>query len=261
MQTIIWAIGSMVVLMLIISFLPLGYTLKGKFFVVLTSFVLSLGGLAAASTFPLWQTALMLFGLIFFTSYFMNNRLGTFLIKENPIIEEVYDKVVDDQQEEKTKEDGLMQIDEESTLLNSSFPILEKDSVSELSASQLSDIEEITDSESKTIDDEESFLLERNIELAVNEYTEDTEVENGYLSDIESLIEFESEIVQDRRDENDDLSLIILEKKKKTEQNGDVEEPLDDSLFDFLLAKKEVAAGNNVNKDKMEIKEKVSLQK
>src|SRR4051794_4734269 len=91
MQTIIWAIGSMVVLLLIISFLPLGYTFKGKFFVVVASFILSLGGLAAVSTFPLWQTALLLLALIFFVAYFMNNRMGTLLFRENPVFAEVVD--------------------------------------------------------------------------------------------------------------------------------------------------------------------------
>jgi hypothetical protein len=87
MLPIIWTSGSVLVLILIISFLPLGFTLKGKFFIVLASFVLALGGLAAVSSFPLWETALMLIALIFFTAYFMDNRIGALLFKEIPSFE------------------------------------------------------------------------------------------------------------------------------------------------------------------------------
>ena len=190
MQTIIWAISSMVTLMLIISFLPLGYTLKGKFFIVFVSFILSLGGLAAASTFPMWQTAIMLFGLIFFTSYFMNNRMGPLTSNESPKFEDALE-AIDDQKVESPREDKLLKNDEVIALPDSSYITFEKDSVSESSSSPLSAIKELQAPE--TVDEDVSFLLERNARVEVIDQIYDKKLDNDYLSDIESLLEIEAE--------------------------------------------------------------------
>ncbi|MFJ7727115.1 hypothetical protein ACIQXV_13215 [Neobacillus sp. NPDC097160] len=194
MQTIVWAISSMAGLMLIISFLPLGYTLKGKFFIVFVSFILSLGGLAAASTFPMWQTAIILFGLIFFTSYFMNNRMGNLIIKENPIYEEVLEEKFD----HPSTSMNVMEIDEEIVV-------------------------------------SDSFYQETR--------SKEKEQEQG-----------------DLQEDIQDLSPIAIDVKVQ-EQNRDTEATFDDSLFDFLLAQNEVASENKEVLDKMDVKEKVSLQK
>ena len=60
MLTVIWVLGSMLVMLLIHFLLPLGYTKKGKFVIVVSSGLLALGGLAATAAFPVWQTLLML---------------------------------------------------------------------------------------------------------------------------------------------------------------------------------------------------------
>lgn len=89
MQTIFWAFGSMIIIILFITFTPLGFTLKGKFIIILASFVLGIGGLAAISSFPLWETLLMIAALIFLTAYFMNKHIGTAMFKDISSSEEL----------------------------------------------------------------------------------------------------------------------------------------------------------------------------
>jgi len=269
METMIWAIGSMVALMLIISFLPLGYTLKGKFFVVIASFILSLGGLVAVSTFPLWQTALMLFGLIFFTAYFMNNRMGTLIYQENSVVEEVFDEEVDHLNAESRKNANLVEIDEDLALLVSSTINLEKDAVSELGPSPImSNIEEIVNDKPEIMDEDISFLLERNTEIEVNEEMVDANLENGYLSEIESLLVIETEkeekteaVEDDMLDEHPDLPAISFEEKELDQIVVTDEKSLDDTLFDFLLTKKEIAVDRDDVHKEIETKKQVSMQK
>ena len=70
-----------------------------------------------------------------------------------------------------------------------------------------------------------------------------------------SLLELES-----KQEDLLELSPIIVEDKLPA-QLDEEKEPLDDSLFDFLLAQKEVTADRDEILDEIETKEKVSLQK
>ncbi|WP_312470997.1 hypothetical protein [Neobacillus sp.] len=225
MQTIIWAISSMVVLMIIISLLPLGYTLKGKFLVVLVSFILSLGGLVAVSTFPLWQTALVLISLIFFVAYFMNNRLGSLLVNENPVFEEWLDEEMVSPKTvngiESLIENNLVEIDEEFAVADTTSINLENDTVTELSQSSI-------------MSDMEDLLLV--------EFEEKNDAgEEGILEGIR------------------DFSHKVIEETLPDKIDGDDENPLDDSLFDFLRAAKEVAVDSDDTIKEMEAEKKISL--
>ncbi len=79
MVELLWAFGSVLFVMLIVYFLPLGFTKKGKVILVFTSFLLALGGLAATASFSFLQTVLILFVLILFVTYLMDQRLGKWL--------------------------------------------------------------------------------------------------------------------------------------------------------------------------------------
>ncbi|MDR7237410.1 hypothetical protein [Neobacillus drentensis] len=267
MQMMIWAISSMIVLMLIITFLPLGYTIKGKLILVLTSFILSLGGLATVSIFPLWQTSLMLLTLVFFSAYFMNNRMGTVILLENPVFGEKFDGEFENPETyyegENLKDVNLVGIDYELPLTNSSYLNLEKDKVDEITLSPLiSDIEDTTDNEQESIDMDISFLLERDTEVDVKTQIDDNNKEDDNLSYIEGLLEFESgTVLVDSLEETLELSPILVEEKLFTIPEEDEQEDSDDSLFDFLLAKKEVAAERDDFLDVIEPKAKISLQK
>ncbi len=221
MQTIIWAIASMLVLTLIISFLPLGYTLKGKSFVVLASFLVALGGLAAVSTFPLWQTALIIFALVFFVAYFMNNRLGSLLYNGNPEVDHLIDEKLEDYKSvyelEGLEDSHLNEIDGDSLLIVSSNIKLEKETVNDQSPLITSTIiDEEMDNSMELNDIEGSFLQDRDSTVQETEQMkEDTNQENGYLAEIEGLLEIEEKTValeENVLEANGDLPIILIGK-------------------------------------------------
>jgi hypothetical protein len=264
MQIFFWALGSMFVLMLIISFLQLGLTFKGKLLLVIISFLLAIGGVAAVASFPLWETTLLMGILCFFIAYFMDNRIGKLLYKANLANEEAIEIMVD--RMETVKNVDLLQLNDElPTILDSSLVNLEKVTkieVKQPESPQVEDKELLGNLE--IVDDDISFLLERNTENNLEIQIKECEPEIAYLSDLESLLAFEEEKTEDVDD--------ILEEKipnltakvvqpKITGQFEIVEEAIDDSLFDFLLAPKEVASGKEDILEEIKPIEKISLQK
>ncbi|WML25424.1 hypothetical protein [Neobacillus sp. OS1-33] len=268
MASILWAIGAATVLILIITLLPLGFTFKGKLMISFLSFVLSLGGLAAISIIPLWETALMLLALSFFAAYFMNNRLGTMIVQENPVFVEHLDKEFDTPETsyeiESLNNGNLAEIDDELHLPDSSNLKLEKDTVTDVTSSHvLSEIKDEPDHEQESNDMDISFLLERDNEVVeVKTQIDEQNMENDYLSDIESLLELESMTEQvETHEDTLDLSPIQVETNLAVEREDEEQELSDDSLFDFLLAKKEVAADREDVLNVIEPKDKIVLQK
>lgn len=87
MDSLIWALGALIVVILIVYFLPIRFTGKGKFIVALCGFLLALIGLAATSIFPLWEALCMLVVLMFFASYILDSRLGTMLYVQGDDVE------------------------------------------------------------------------------------------------------------------------------------------------------------------------------
>jgi hypothetical protein len=226
MQSIIWAFGSMLVLLLIISVLPLGFTVKGKLSIVVVSFVLALGGLAAVLAVPLWQTALMLAALTFFTAYFMDKRMGALLFIEIPsFVEEVND--------EYEIPAPVSKIDKENN--NNSLELQELGIIDPL-ISMTGDSrifmqpskEQATDNEMNLQDEDISFLLERDSENDV-EQKEELVPENNFLSEIESLLAAEIDDEENSDDHNDTNKFL----------------PLDDSSIDFLDESIKVAIGQD----------------
>jgi len=260
MVPIIWAFGSMLIVMIVLSFLPIGFTMKGKVLIVLVSFVLALGGIAAALVVPLWETALMLIALIFFASYIMEKRIGGALRfkevvedlnddYEAPVsiatVEKANDKESLELQVLEVVEPFTMNLSETNTLVEQ--PIMEIDN----------------QSENNILDSELSFLLERKPEEEVDEPTKDSHQEIGYLSEIESLLAFETEKVaedfEDLHAEIKDFSKNDLQ--KLTDQLNNGADSLDDSLFDFLVAAREVASEKEDILEEIKPKEKLILQK
>ncbi|PLS01313.1 hypothetical protein [Neobacillus cucumis] len=196
MQTIIWSIGSMVALVLILNYLPLGYTKKGKILVALNGFLLALAGNAASSIFPLWETALMLLALTFFSAYFMNNRLGTVMVKEDSLFEDDWEVDGND----------LSTGNVELTPSDSTYLSLEKD------ASITSDIEELFELTTE-INDEDTLVFSKNIETAIQNDIKktsllETDFEDGYLSDMETVVEMDTE--SEPETISDELSILSI---------------------------------------------------
>ncbi|MFC0415871.1 hypothetical protein ACFFHH_10385 [Cytobacillus solani] len=75
MENLLLAVISLVILVPIIYFLPLGLSSKGKILVIIISFFLANLGLLAQLSFPLWQTSLVLLVLVFLSSIVIDSRL------------------------------------------------------------------------------------------------------------------------------------------------------------------------------------------
>ncbi|MFJ5715541.1 hypothetical protein [Neobacillus sp. NPDC093127] len=258
MQTIIWAFGSMLILMLIISFLPLGYTIKGKFFVILASFMLALGGIAAIASFPLWETAIMLVLLIFFAAYFMDKRFGALFYKDIPTLKEEltedFDIPVSNLKIDMMKNNDSIELTElemvEATIENSIQTFVKPP------------IEQLIDN-----NEDISFLLERNSENEVSELKEtESDQEIGYLSDIESLLDEEISKTDDQVKSNwleeiDELPSLDDEERSHLQAVPNKIELLEDTPLEFLIATKEAAADKDHVEEKIETKNKLALQK
>lgn len=224
----------MLVYLVVLAILPLGLTIKGKLLISVSSFLFALGGLTSVLSFPLWQTGLMMVTLIFFTAYFIDKRMGTVMFKKytnvfqeewkeeyiNPLSNSNYDF---EQGDTSLELNELLQTDE-SSFVNLTPQVL-------TSRSQVIEQEDGRN-ENNLLDEDISFLLERETETEVVEQHEE-EPEVGYLSEIQSLIDEE-----------------IVEKGEQI--NRDWLEELDD-----LLPLDEVAAA----RADFEEEKKISLQK
>jgi hypothetical protein len=254
MQVLIWAFGSMLVLILILFFLPLGFTIKGRLMLCVASFILALGGLTAATTFPLWQTALLLGLLIFFIAYFIQSKMGTFIYKENLSFADVYNNYedaapVNGRHLEDVLNDNLLDISV-GDILVPSFENLEVKSKNEINPiSEQTKGEHSEDHLTDIVDEDISFLLDRNDETIVEENTEDQASESNYLSEIEGMLVeggSEEKIVESDNnwlDELVDLAPINIKETLSYLVNKKGEVLVDASSFDSDNAIKEVASG------------------
>lgn len=208
METMIWAFCSMAVLILILIFLPLGYTLKGKFIIGVFCFILSVGGLVAIPTFSFWQTTFMLCILIFFVAFILYNRLGSILYKvESTILEHVSIK--------ETPETNA--------------PYVEGAAIT----TKANRKEQLNASESR--------------QFVPTLHDKGTTPNDNYLEEIESLLELDPEkggfeLRQNYVDQEElhELPPIWFEQENPAVMESQDEEIITNSLFDFLLTKKEV---------------------
>ncbi|MDQ1001326.1 hypothetical protein QFZ28_001726 [Neobacillus niacini] len=237
MQTIIWAFGAMLLLLLIVSFLPLNFNLKGKFTVVLSAFFIALGGLAAVTLFPIWQTLLILLVLTFFTSYVLDSRLGNALYSAFVTEEDFSDdkNEIHFSKTEKKSEFDSLELDELDTVIPSTIKIS-----ASLSPSEPETIESLDDSL------EVPFLLQDSKSDQIDdEETDELPITDGYLADIENLLLEETGNVVEPAEDDWLSELTDLEEMEAKENKNKEENQLDDGELEILFAFKEAAAGNN----------------
>jgi hypothetical protein len=247
MQTIIWALGSMLVLMLIITFLPLGYTIKGKLLITLVGFVLALGGLAIATIFPIWQTVLMLVALIFFVAYLMDSRIRSFLYKESLSFADVITKEELVSNDRTKQEKGVMEIIDS--------PLLNMESDKKIISSLVPDhINLLQNNENP--DEDIAFLFDRKIDLEVAEKVS----EYNYLIEIEALlvdeIDDKTEGLTNELSKGNKLNLPSKNVSIETSSEKEIEE---ESVFEFLFTNKEVASGLVLDEAESEVKLEINI--
>jgi hypothetical protein len=188
MEVLLWAFGSTSLVMLIIFFLPLGLTKKGKVILVGTSFLLALGGIAATASFSFLITLLILVVLILFVTYLLDQRLGKFLY------------TIDNSTEEVDNEDFYMDADRKTAASHESVYQRKNEGAHELLSLLKDEKKEITRPETKqneendlpvfetTGDEDISFLLERTVPM--EETSKELKHEEvDYLAEIEELLD------------------------------------------------------------------------
>jgi hypothetical protein len=217
METLIWGFGSMVVLLLIILVLPLGFSIKGKLLVALTSFFLALGGLAAYTVVPFWETALLLIILIFMISYVMQRRLGKLFLKENSSYVE---ELIIREDVETTKDFSHDEIENIESKIDKYTP--------KLGQVTMEIVQESSDVNHSFLLDEENYV--------------EHELESSYLSDIEHILE--EKVNQYDMDPNDNWLNELIDMHDPSINK--YEEKNLDKPTDFSIATKEVAVGKEI---------------
>jgi hypothetical protein len=189
MDKLLWAFGSMLIVLLVVYLLPLGLTKKGKVIIVITSFILALGGIAATTSFSLLLSLLILVVLILFVTYLLDQRLGKMLYsKEETFGErEPEDVFLETQLQTAASLEMLQQRKNEASLepLNLLKDKNEKNDSADVKK------ESETDIPFETGDEDISFLLNRSISME-NETSKKQEEQKhkdvDYLSEIEELL-------------------------------------------------------------------------
>jgi hypothetical protein len=246
MQLIFWAFGAMLVSMLVITFLPLGFTFKGKAIVTITGFILAVGGLATRSTVPLEVIFLLLVVLSLFAAYFMNSRLGSVINREVVLpLDDIDNQDLFSSNNQKGNSVELEMLDlseievapHPNSLANRVETSYFEDSLPVKPSLTLAKKNIHEDS-----DEDISFLQNRDKSLDVVEDESDQFVGDGYLSEIENmLLEDSNEVIVSEKDgwleELEELEPLEFNEK----QDNDIP-PLNEFELELLLAEKEVAA-------------------
>ncbi|ULT55839.1 hypothetical protein L1999_22530 [Neobacillus drentensis] len=195
MQSFIWAIGSGLLLLLVLNFIPIGLTFKGKLSVALIGFVLALAGLVVDTSIPLWQTGLIILLLVLISAYIMDTRFGSLIyISESDLlelqVEENFEYDVFNQSTEKHLEMELLDLEAEPE--PEVLPTLHLEETQMMPFSE----ESQNEVENKEIDNDDLLFLDDTIEPddRDEDIVKENETGEGYLSDIESLLFEELEL-------------------------------------------------------------------
>jgi hypothetical protein len=253
MQTIIWAFGAMLLSLLVMSFLSIGFNLKGKLAVALSAFVIALGGLFAVNFVPLWQILLLMFVLTFFVSYIMDSRLGRVLYHTSSSEEVMVEEFELPYSNQQTEKNDLLDLDEIELIPASDINV-----TASLIPSEPETIRNLDD-DSEDIFIQESELEENDLE-AIEVKETPLEVAPGYLSDIENLLLEETDEIADSAEDDWLSELADLEAKEDIETSNE-ENQLDDGELELLFAFEEAAAAAKVETQDKGSNKKIELVK
>jgi hypothetical protein len=190
MDGFIWVFGTALIVILIVYFLPLGLTKKGKVILVTSSFLLALGGIAATSSFSFLLSLAILVVLIVFVTYLLDQRLGKWLYSA----EESFGEPENDKVFLTTELQTAASLEKNHHRNNEAAlePLNFLKDKKEKNASVATEDESKGDITTfETGDDDISFLLNRSITLEKETSTKQAEQklkEVDYLSEIEELL-------------------------------------------------------------------------
>lgn len=241
MEELIVSLVSLIILVPIVYFLPLGLTKKGKIIIISVAFIFANVGLLAKNNIPILQTGLILLLLTILTVYLLEKRLKGIFV-ESSVDEKTVDFPVD---LEEAMDEAAVSVESETALPYDEIivnPQIEEVSSSSPQEEESFDMEELIEGLNKSteenidderhdelqvdiipltnheieLDSETEFLTTRSDDLADEEIVpavgEEIFAEN-YMSEIEQLLNSTDEV--DSESEKD----LILDEKEIVEEN------------------------------------------
>ena len=214
MESLIFALVSLILLVPILIILPLGLKARGKFTVIAVSFLIAIIGLLANNTFLLWQSGLMVVLLAFLVAYILDKRLGNTIFRtyytekkvsmaENKAViesraelvetEQALPEIIQNQTEE--NQNNMVTIEQEELKIEP----YEEEIVVEKDDTRNKEKVEVSNSEDFSMDEDISFLMNRN-KFAEDHHETNTDdhsihsLEMNYMEEIEKMLETESDI-------------------------------------------------------------------
>lgn len=256
MEELIVSVLSLIVLVPILYFLPIGLTNKGKGLVIIVAFMFANLGILAKSSFSLWQTGLIIFLLTIVTVYLLDKKFNKFIFStgmdEEKYVELPSENV--DELEFVTENSGLVSNVSAEEITNASLAMnveeIQNVVVANTTPSMIEDgfeIEELTFSLDKPeqnknegpeeiltetnssstdemseieLDEEISFLESRDIsvdDIEVSSKEEETFSE-GYMSEIEQLLA--GDLMEDELVSEEDQTSEMLEENNTEKETS-----------------------------------------
>ncbi|MDQ0156130.1 hypothetical protein [Robertmurraya andreesenii] len=191
MGELIAAAVSLIILVPIIYFLPIGLTNKGKGLIILVAFLFANLGILAKNNFPLWQTGLIIVLLTFLTVYILEKRFHKYLFSTGT-------------NEDELTEIGLEDLDELGHLVNE----------------EVIEPEQGITLEKKSVVQEEEKLAE----TAMIPLIEDEPIE---LEKLMFGLDKQGQLVQDLEEQNEQVDiqdLIDLQEQTEPQEPVDLQE-------------------------------------
>lgn len=256
MEELIVSVLSLIVLVPILYFLPIGLTNKGKGLVIIVAFMFANLGILAKSSFTLWQTGLIILLLTTVTVYLLDKKFNKFIFStgmdEEKYVELPSENV--DELEFVTENSGLvsnvtteeitnaslaMNVEEnQDVVVTNTTPSMMEDSfeIEELSFSldkpeqnKNEGPEEIItetnppsteDMNEIELDEEISFLESRDISVEDTEVSSEEEetFSEGYMSEIEQLLA--GDLMEDELVSEEDQTSEMLEENNTEKETS-----------------------------------------
>ncbi|TWE02562.1 hypothetical protein FB550_104106 [Neobacillus bataviensis] len=262
MLSFLWAFGATLTLLLILTVLRIGFSFIGKLSVALTGFVLALGGLTTVNSLPLWQTGIIILLLVLVAAYVMDTRFGTFIYSKEI---KSFDLEADVDFEYVESNPMVVEKTAELELLDLNIETEEFPSLTDIEEKQVHIVQKQPKQELKKINLEleldDLFVLNELEQAEKTEIAEDDFPKEGYLADIENLLQEES--AEMTRTEDQGWLEEINGLEALTEEKGIIVKDEKDEHFleDLFLAAEEAAAGTEEPKKDKEMEREFKLQK
>lgn len=267
MESLLFALMSIVILFPILYFLPIGFSIRGKITVLIVSLLIVLLGLMASQVVPLWQTLLLELLVVGIVTYLLNQRLGNMLFAT---VED--DEVFEEENHSKSVLEGL---NETYSYIASSDKFVKQSVVEE----QATTDEPVKENHQLNVDlDSNELFSSSELEVAVaSEELEETTIEivvdsdqedEGYLGEIEEYLSKETTskdedilVIDDEQPlsmtvgDISDLELQILEAADSSEEpNRLLEDEFNDVLtYENNLIEIDELEGNSLELEKIEL--------